>query len=55
MLLKDEDFNPSDFNYSDITEEVLENRKQHYIDSAIILLQKQGFTITKDDVIFATN
>lgn len=55
MLLKDEDFNPCDFNYSDIPEEVLENRKQQYIDSAIFLLQKQGFTITKDDVIFATN
>ncbi len=55
MLLKDEDFNPCDFNYSDIPEEVLENHKQKYIDNAIFLLQKQGFTITKDDVIYATN
>lgn len=53
MLLKDEDFNPCDFNYSDIPEEVLENHKQKYIDNAIFLLQKQGFTITKDDVIYA--
>ena len=53
MLLKDEDFNPCDFNYSDIPEEVLENHKQQYIDNAIFLLQKQGFTITKDDVIYA--
>ena len=55
MLKKDEDFNPCDFNYSDIPEEVLENHKQKYIDNAIFLLQKQGFTITKDDVIYATN
>ena len=53
MLKKDEDFNPCDFNYSDISEEVLENHKQKYIDNAIFLLQKQGFTITKDDVIYA--
>lgn len=53
MLLKDVDFNPCDFNYSDIPEEVLENHKQKYIDNAIFLLQKQGFTITKDDVIYA--
>ena len=53
MLKKDEDFNPCDFNYSDIPEEVLENHKQKYIDNAIFLLQKQGFTITKDDVIYA--
>lgn len=55
MLLKGEDFNPSDFNYSDIPNDVLQNQKTKYIDSAIILLQKQGFTITKDDVIYATN
>ena len=54
MLLKDEDFNPCDLDYAEIPEEVLENRKQKYIDSAIFLLQKQGFTITKDDVIYAT-
>lgn len=53
MLKKDEDFNPCDYNYSDIPEEVLENHKQKYIDSAIFLLQKQGFTVTKDDVIYA--
>lgn len=53
MLKKDEDFNPCDFNYSDIPEDVLENHKQKYIDNAILLLQKQGFTITKDDVIYA--
>ena len=53
MLKKDEDFNPCDFNYSVIPEEVLENHKQKYINNAIFLLQKQGFTITKDDVIYA--
>lgn len=53
MLKKDEDFNPCDFNYLDISEEVLENHKQKYIDNAIFLLQKQGFTISKDDVIYA--
>lgn len=53
MLKKDEDFNPCDFNYSDILQEVLENHKQKHIDNAIFLLQKQGFTITKDDVIYA--
>ena len=54
MLLKDEDFNPCDLDYSEIPEEVLESRKQKYIDSAISLLQKQGFTVTKDNVINAT-
>ncbi len=53
MLKKDEAFNPCDFYYSDIPEEVLENHKQKYIDNAIYFIAKTRFSIFKDDVIYA--
>lgn len=55
MLSNNQEFMPKDINYSDISEEILQKHQTQIIDSAIILLQKQGFTITKDDVIYATN
>ena len=47
MLPKGEMFSPSDVNYSDMPKEVSEKRKQKMIQSAISLLQKQGFQISK--------
>jgi len=47
MLSKGETFAPSDVNYSDMTTEVFEKRRQKMIQSAISLLQKQGFQISK--------
>jgi transposase len=47
MLSKGEMFAPSDVNYSDMPPAVFEKRKQKMVKSAIALLQKQGFQITK--------
>ena len=45
MISKGEMFAPSDVNYSDLPNAVLEKRKQKMIHSAIVLLQKQGFSV----------
>ncbi len=45
MLSKGELFAPSDFNYSDLPPVIYEKRKDKMVQSAIALLQKQGFTI----------
>jgi transposase len=48
MLLKGEMFAPSDLNYSDMPVEIFEKRKQNMIQSAVKLLQKQGFAVIND-------
>ncbi|MCL2388420.1 MAG: transposase, partial [Defluviitaleaceae bacterium] len=47
MLSKGEIFAPSDVNYSDMPVAVFEKRKQKMVNSAIALLQKHGFQISK--------
>ena len=47
MLLNGEMFAPTDMNYSDMPQEVFEKRKQNMIQSAIQLLQKQGYSVAK--------
>ena len=47
MLSKGEMFAPSDVNYSDMPTAVFEKRKQKLVQSAIALLQKHGFQISK--------
>jgi len=47
MLSKGEMFAPSDVNYSDMPTEAFEKRRHKMIQSAILLLQKQGFQISK--------
>ena len=54
MLSKNEPFNPTDRDYLDIPEKIQEKYQQKAVEQAIYILQKQGFTITKDDVIYAT-
>lgn len=54
MLSKNEPFNPKDRDYLDIPEKLQEKYQQKTVEQAIYILQKQGFTITKDDVIYAT-
>lgn len=45
MFLKKEAFQPSDICYEEIPEKLLESRKQHYIQQAIKLLEKEGMTV----------
>jgi hypothetical protein len=46
MLSKGEMFAPADINYSDMPKEIFSKRKQNMIQSAIFLLQNQGFTVS---------
>jgi len=46
MLSKGELFAPSDLNYSDMPKEIFEKRRQKMVQSAIFLLQRQGYTVT---------
>ena len=45
MFLKQECFNPSDTDYSDIPEELYKKHREQYIKNAIKLLEKEGCTI----------
>jgi transposase len=45
MFLKQEAFNPSDTDYSDIPEELYAKHREQYIKNAIKLLEKEGCTI----------
>lgn len=45
MFLKQETFNPSDTDYSDIPEELYAKHREQYIKNAIKLLEKEGCTI----------
>ena len=53
MLCKNETFNPIDRDYLDMPEHLQEKYQKQAVEQAIYILQKQGFTITKDDVIYA--
>ena len=50
MFLKKEAFQPSDISYEEMPEKLLENRKQHYIQQAIKLLEKEGMTVLPPSV-----
>lgn len=54
MLKNNESFNPKDSNYLDIPEHLQEKFEKQMRDQAIKILTKQGFTIIKDDVYYAT-
>jgi transposase len=45
MFLKQEAFNPSYTDYSDIPEELYAKHREQYIKNAIKLLEKEGCTI----------
>lgn len=47
ILTKNESFNPVDINYSDMSKELFEKNKQKYVSNAIVLLQAQGYIISK--------
>ena len=46
MFLKKEAFQPTDINYDETPQELMEKNKQQYIQRAIKLLEKEGHTIT---------
>lgn len=50
MFLKKEAFQPSDIHYEEIPEQLLEKRKQQYIQQAIKLLEKEGMTVVPPSV-----
>lgn len=45
MFQKKECFNPSDTDYSEISEELYKKHREQYIKNAIKLLEKEGCTI----------
>jgi len=50
MFLKKEAFQPSDICYEEVPEQLLEKRKQQYIQQAIKLLEKEGHTVLPPSV-----
>ena len=50
MFLKKEAFQPSDIHYEELPEQLLEKRKQQYIQQAIKLLEKEGMTVVPPPV-----
>lgn len=45
MFLKKEAFQPSDIHYEELPEQLLQKRKEQYIQQAIKLLEKEGMTV----------
>jgi len=45
MFLKKDAFQPSDIYYEEVPEQLLQSRKQQYIEQAIKLLEKEGHTV----------
>ena len=54
MLSTNTTFDPKDRNYLDMPEKLQEQYQQKAINQALYILQKQGFTVSKDDTIYAT-
>lgn len=50
MFLKKEAFQPADIHYDELPEQLLEKRKQQYIQQAIKLLEKEGMTVVPPSV-----
>lgn len=50
MFLKKEAFQPSDIHYEELPQQLLEKRKQQYIQQAIKLLEKEGMTVVPPSV-----
>lgn len=50
MFLKKEAFQPSDIHYEELPEQLLQSRKEQYIQQAIKLLEKEGMTVLSPSV-----
>lgn len=50
MFLKKEAFQPSDIHYEELPEQLLQKRKEQYIQQAIKLLEKEGMTVLPSSV-----
>ncbi len=50
MFLKKEAFQPSDIHYEELPEQLLQKRKEQYIQQAIKLLEKEGMTVVPPSV-----
>jgi len=50
MFLKKEAFQPSDICYEELPEQLLQRRKDQYIQQAIKLLEKEGMTVVPPSV-----
>ena len=50
MFLKKEAFQPSDIHYEELPKQLLQKRKEQYIQQAIKLLEKEGMTVTPPSV-----
>jgi len=55
MLLKKEAFQPSDICYEELPEQLLQKRKDQYIQQAIKLLEKEGMTVVPPSVPYHSN